>query len=63
MKYKFCSIRINTSKYDVTFATRGGGGVNPQPVATTLHEIIKTYHRLYNNCLTMFRTLIYDIIM
>jgi len=23
MKYKFCSIRINVTKYDVTFATKG----------------------------------------
>jgi len=24
MKYKFCSIRINGIKYDVTFITKGG---------------------------------------
>jgi len=24
MRYKFCSIRINITKYDVTFATKGG---------------------------------------
>jgi len=24
MKYKFCSIRINVTKCDVTFATKGG---------------------------------------
>jgi len=24
MKYRFCSIRIHVSNYDVTFATRGG---------------------------------------
>jgi len=23
MKYKFCSIRLNVTKYDVTFTTRG----------------------------------------
>jgi len=23
MKYKFCSFRINATKYDVTFATKG----------------------------------------
>jgi len=23
MKYKFCSIRINVTKYDVTFVTKG----------------------------------------
>jgi len=26
MKYKFCSIRINVIKYDVTFATKGRFG-------------------------------------
>jgi len=29
MKYKFCSIRINVTKGDVTFATKGG--FNSQP--------------------------------
>jgi len=24
MKYKFCRIRINVTKYDITFATKGG---------------------------------------
>jgi len=24
MKYKFCSIRINVTKYDVTIANKGG---------------------------------------
>jgi len=35
MNYKFCTIRINVTKYDVTFATKGGG-FNPLPVATPL---------------------------
>jgi len=34
MKYKFCSIRINVTKYDVTSATKGG--FNPPLVATPL---------------------------
>jgi len=34
MKYKFCSIHINVTKYDVTFATKGV--YPPAPVATAL---------------------------
>jgi len=29
MKYKFCSIRINAIKYDVTFATKGDSNSPP----------------------------------
>jgi len=29
MKYKFCRIRTNVTKYDVTIVTKGG--FNPQP--------------------------------
>jgi len=35
MKYKFCSIHVNATKYDVTFATKGGSNPTP-PVATPL---------------------------
>jgi len=38
MKYKFCSIRINVTKYDVTFATKGG-------YATDIHT-----YRLQSRC-------------
>jgi len=34
MKYKFYGIRINVTKYDVTFATKGGFSF--PPVATPL---------------------------
>jgi len=34
MKYNYFSIRINVTKYDVTFATKGGS--NPQ---TSVHRI------------------------
>jgi len=36
MKHKFCSIRINVTKYDITFATKGR---DPPPplVSTPLH--------------------------
>jgi len=29
-EYKFCSIRINVTKYDVTFVTKGGS--NPRAI-------------------------------
>jgi len=35
MKYKFCSIHINVTKYDVTFATKEWV-LTPNPVATPL---------------------------
>jgi len=35
MKYKFCSICINVTKYDVTFAQKAGSNPLP-PVATPL---------------------------
>jgi len=35
MKYKFCSIRINVTKYDVTFATKRGSKP-PSVLATPL---------------------------
>jgi len=28
MKYRFCNIRIIVTKYDVTFATKGGGSTS-----------------------------------
>jgi len=31
MKNKFCTIRINVTKYDVTFATKEGFYPHPQP--------------------------------
>jgi len=31
MKYKFCSIRINVTKHDVTFVTREGGSNSLSP--------------------------------
>jgi len=37
MKYRFCSIRINVTKYYVTFATKGGL-TTPYPVATPLEH-------------------------
>jgi len=37
MKYKFCSFRINVTKYDVTFATKGV--LNPLTVATLLTQV------------------------
>jgi len=37
MKYKFCRIRINVTKYDVTFATKWGV-LTPPPMATPLDE-------------------------
>jgi len=42
MKYKFCSIRINVTKYEVAFAT-GGGGSTPPPrgYATELANWLK----------------------
>jgi len=36
MKDKFCSIRINVTKYDITFATRGWGFKTPPPVSKPL---------------------------
>jgi len=40
MKYKFCNIRINVTKYDVTFATKEGF-LTPKPLmATPLVETI-----------------------
>jgi len=41
MKYKFYSIRINVTKHDVTFATKGGGQPSPPSVATALYRYIK----------------------
>jgi len=35
MKYKFCRICINVTKYDVTFAIKEGWGVKP-PGATPM---------------------------
>jgi len=31
MKYKFCIIRINVTKYDVTFSTKGDSNPLPPP--------------------------------
>jgi len=37
MKYKFCSIRINVTKYkQLTFATRGKGGQKTLATPTSL---------------------------
>jgi len=42
MKYKICSIRINVTKYDVTFATK-----LPQPSPTWLrHWLLELRTRL-----------------
>jgi len=45
MKYKFCSIRINVTKYDVTFTTKGEFLPLPPPVATLLDYVIKFLRR------------------
>jgi len=34
MKYKFCSIRINVTKYDIIFATKGSLTSHPRGYAT-----------------------------
>jgi len=39
MKYKFCSIRINVTKYDFTFSTKGKGSKPPSRVYATGVEI------------------------
>jgi len=40
-RYKFCSIHINITKYDVTVATKGGSNPLPRGYATTLtHSIL-----------------------
>jgi len=48
MKYKFCSIRINVTKYDVTFAT--GGSITPKssPCYATGWERGKLFNLAWN---------------
>jgi len=36
MKYKFCYIRINVTKYDVTFDAKGGSIPSPHGYATAM---------------------------
>jgi len=49
MKYKYCSrpIRINVTRYDVTFATRGALTSQPPPVTAPLYCIIFYYKNNY----------------
>jgi len=53
MKYKFCSIRINVTKYDVTFDTKGGSNSLLSPMATPLaspdQSIILAQFLLFGN--------------
>jgi len=50
-RYKFCSIRINVTKYYITFATKGES--NPKPLDTPLvyetdpRQIYAVGHQVY----------------
>jgi len=50
MKYKFCAIRINVTKYDVTFVTKGG--FNPQTLPN--HGLKLTFYLLSLISLTSY---------
>jgi len=39
MKYKFCSCHINVTKYDVTFAAKGGSNPGPYPPPWLRHWV------------------------
>jgi len=49
MKYKFCSIRITVTKYDITFAIKGGGShpSTPRGYATAVVTFSAKYQCRY----------------
>jgi len=44
MKYKFCSIRVNATKYDVTFATKGVSNPQTHQRSTTMTQWLHIGH-------------------